>query len=203
MYTSKPLAALGETFQTVLEFIARSLQLPAILPLLVFGYQVQEDEITFYLYKRNVEDLKLSKDNLCNVDSDKDVHFVVHARGVSRNTSFVGESTQIYLRTYDCNVIQVDWSRLAAQPGYIPRDGTSDAGKPSFTIKNDLLTYFSQRLFYCKINSKTAQTPVDSFRAVPSGRTFAGSAGGLFCGEARKKRLERKGQTRDGFGSCQ
>lgn len=53
----------------------------------------------------------------------------MHARGVSRNTSYVGESTEIYLKNDDCNVIQVDWSRLAAQPDYIPRDRTADAGR--------------------------------------------------------------------------
>lgn len=98
------------------------------LPLLIHGYQVKEDEVKFYLYKRTVDNLELSKDNICEVDAGKDVYFLVHARGVNRNTSFVGESTDIYLERSDCNVIQVDWSPLAAQPDYIPRDGTSDAG---------------------------------------------------------------------------
>lgn len=98
------------------------------LPLLTQGYQVKEDEVTFYLYKRTIDNLKLSKDNICEVDAGKDVYFLVHARGVNRNTTFVGESTAIYLEHSDCNVIQVDWSPLAAQPDYIPRDGTSAAG---------------------------------------------------------------------------
>lgn len=95
---------------------------------MVAGYQVQEDEITFYLYNNNVSDLKLTKDNLCAVDPNKHIHFVVHPRGSSRNNSYVIEATEIYLEIGDYNVIQVDWSRLAAQPDYVPRDGTSDAG---------------------------------------------------------------------------
>lgn len=84
--------------------------------------------MTFYLYNREISDVKLTKDNLCELDPNKEIHFVVHGRGSSRNLSFVVEATETYLEIGDYNIIQVDWSRLAAQSDYIPRDGSSDAG---------------------------------------------------------------------------
>lgn len=99
-----------------------------LLPFAISGYQVQEEEITFYLYNNEVSNLQLTKDNLCELDPSKELRFVVHGRGGNHNISFVVEATEAYLGTGDFNVIQVDWSRLGAQPNYIPRDGSADAG---------------------------------------------------------------------------
>lgn len=118
---------LGKNYFFIIQFLQLSLLLVLVLALAA-GYQVEEDEITFYLYNSEVSDLKLTKDNLCAVDPNKDIHFVAHGRGGNRNISFVVEATEVYLEVGDYNVIQVDWSKLGAQPDYIPRDGSADAG---------------------------------------------------------------------------
>lgn len=119
---------LGKQFTVSLLKILQLFLLLALVVTLVAGYQVEEDEITFYLYNSEISDLKLTKDNLCAVDPNKDIHLVAHGRGGNRNISFVTEATETYLQIGDYNVIQVDWSKLGAQPNYVPRDGSADAG---------------------------------------------------------------------------
>lgn len=129
-------------------------QISALLLYITNGYQVQEDEITFYLYNKDISNLQLTKENLCELDPSKEIRFVVHPRGGSHTNPFVLEATELYLEIGDVNVIQVDWSRLASQPDYIPRDGTADAGwlqKISFLS----ITLNGSRLFCCKIDKKT------------------------------------------------
>lgn len=92
---------------------------------------MQEDEITFYLYNQHTSDLKLTKNNLCEVELDKDV-------------TWVGRVTEALLSIIDYNVIQVDWSGLAVQPDPYLSFSVTDAGM--FTLFM-LLLVMSAALF--------------------------------------------------------
>lgn len=96
---------------------------------------MQEDEVTFYLYTRNQTELKITSENICNINSTKDFKFIVHGWIADHNESWVKLLTEAYLNSGDYNVIHVDWSILAAETASVATDNANDVGK---SFKSDV-----------------------------------------------------------------
>lgn len=91
-------------------------------------YQVQEEEVIFYLNTRQLSDFQLTKDNLCEIDADKEVIFMTHGWNSNHQRSWIGDLTAAYLAKGDYNIIHIDWSILSTQISVISVPKTVDAG---------------------------------------------------------------------------
>lgn len=96
---------------------------------LALAYQLQEDEVTFYLYARNQTELQITSANICEIKNTlNDFKFIIHGWIAAHNNSWVTELTNAYLKSGDYNVIHVDWSRLAAEPASVAIENAEDVG---------------------------------------------------------------------------
>lgn len=76
----------------------------------------QETDIELLLYTRSNSNasITLNSTNLSAIDPTKKVILLVHG-WISNPDRFFPETTDAYLQRYDCNVIIVNWSKLAKQ----------------------------------------------------------------------------------------
>lgn len=95
----------------------------------VRSYVVTEDQVTFYLHKRDSRELQLTNDNLASVDATKNVRLIVHGWIASHNENWVQKLTNAYLQQEDCNVVQVDWTEPADEPFYVSANNTKQVGR--------------------------------------------------------------------------
>ncbi|XP_008197619.2 endothelial lipase [Tribolium castaneum] len=73
---------------------------------------VKTTDVTFYLYSRNISNLKLPLDG-GNIDITKNTKFIIHGWIDNHNRSWYHHLTDEYLKKGDFNVIHVDWGRVS------------------------------------------------------------------------------------------
>ncbi|XP_017778216.1 PREDICTED: pancreatic lipase-related protein 2-like [Nicrophorus vespilloides] len=85
----------------------------------------------FYLLNRQSPELKteITDDNLRLVNANLTVKFMIHGWGESADKDWYTALTDAYLLRYDCNVIQVDWRKEAAQLYTISAENTRIIGE--------------------------------------------------------------------------
>lgn len=93
-----------------------------------FCYVVEEDEVTFYLYTRNSGETQITANNFDAIDPSKTFHFIIHGWVANHELQWIQSMTDAYLEQNDCNVIQVDWRKPAAQLVYVSARNTKDVG---------------------------------------------------------------------------
>lgn len=96
---------------------------------LTSAYQVQEQEIKFSLFNKNVYNSSLTADSVCDVDPNEDIKVLVHGKGNSALPSWIPEMTENFLRLGNHNVIQVDWSAVSGLGDDLPIYKASDVGE--------------------------------------------------------------------------
>lgn len=94
------------------------------------SHQVQEHEIKFSLFNKNVYNVSLTKDNLCEVvDPNEEVRILVHGRGYFPRPDWIPIVTETWRQLGNYNVIQVDWSDVSGLDGDVPIYKANEAGK--------------------------------------------------------------------------
>lgn len=98
--------------------------------------------MTFYLHTKSEREVLITDDNFDVIDGSKVFHFIVHGWISSHSTHFVQDMTDAYLEKDDCNVIQVDWLKPAAEPVYVSANNTKAVGEASSSQTRPLQHFF-------------------------------------------------------------
>lgn len=122
------------------------------------SHQVQEHEIRFALFTRNLWNVSLTKDNLCLLDRNEDIKILTHGKADYAKPQWILDATDIYLQQGNPNVIQVDWTDVAGLGLITPIYKARDAGEyhKNHCIHQQLFAMFSSVLL-CKADSENPQ----------------------------------------------
>lgn len=101
---------------------------------LVIPYTVTEQEVQFFLYTREQQEVEVTKETINLITAtDRNFHFLTHGHHGSHHDDWYQPLTNAYLAREDCNVIQIDWAQPANQYHYIGANNTRGVGR-IFTI---------------------------------------------------------------------
>lgn len=95
----------------------------------ITAYQVKEHDIKYTLFNRYVTELPLTKNNLCYIDRNEDIKFLVHGKGNSSKPSWIPTTTEFYQQLGNSNIVQVDWTAISGLEGEWSLYKTNDACK--------------------------------------------------------------------------
>lgn len=98
------------------------------------AHQVQEHEVRFALFTRNLWNVSITKDNLCILDPNEDIKILSHGKAADAKPQWILDATDIYLQQGNHNVIQVDWTDVAGLGEIVPIYKARDAGEYPNTI---------------------------------------------------------------------
>nr|CAI5855272.1 unnamed protein product [Callosobruchus analis] len=84
---------------------------------------VREDDVKFYVFNRYIEEVHEYDGNSYTIDAQKDIKLLIHGWLNNREITWYRNVTDAYLAREDCNIIQVDWNRIA-RSAYISASDT-------------------------------------------------------------------------------
>nr|CAH7744394.1 unnamed protein product [Callosobruchus chinensis] len=90
---------------------------------------VREDDVKFYVFNRNIAGVHQYDGNSYTIDTQKDIKLLVHGWLNNREITWYRNVTEAYLAREDCNVIQVDWNRIARSAYISAAVGTKAVGQ--------------------------------------------------------------------------